>query len=231
MSNVIFEVYNGQPEYATFDTSDFLESRTENATRELSNGESETIQAQFERFADWCDFLGLFEYSSGFELGAKFMEYAGYTQHARDNTYNGENDLSSDFVWELWTENDYESDWIYCDVDTSVYVVYDHEGGDPRGNYAGPRFLRSTSSDYSVPVDFTASFYISEGIGNGGELDYYGCQRLDEKWQNGYSSNPFGQVENDVRKFIYVSEDKTYFWALLETGEIVKIYGCLPYAG
>ena len=139
--------------------------------------------------------------------------------------------MSSDFVWELWTENDYESDWIYCDVETSVYVVYDHMGGDPRGNYAGPRFLRSTSSDYSIPVDFTAFFYISEGIGNGGELDHEGCSSLDEEWQNGYSSNPFYQMENDVHRFIYVSDDKTYCWALLKSGEIVKIHGSTPYVG
>lgn len=88
------------------------------------------------------------EYIEGtwFDAGREFMERLGYTQIARDNTYNGENDLSQEYVWEVW-EIDESPDWIWADtardhpikgIPNTVVLVYVHTGADVRGGYAKP---------------------------------------------------------------------------------------------
>ena len=55
-----------------------------------------------------------------------------YTDHGRDNTYNQENDLSSDFIWQVVTlGSDAPSDWFYSDNPLTFVFIDKHEGGDP----------------------------------------------------------------------------------------------------
>ena len=127
---------DGDINYPIMNTARFLDSHCELATRELANGESETIQDQFERFCDWHSWLTGGDQCSWFEMGERFLESLGYTQHARDNTYNVENDLSQNYVWELWTKNENEADWINADRDDTVFVTFIHTGADIRGGYS-----------------------------------------------------------------------------------------------
>lgn len=113
-------------------------------------GPDAELQERFERFAEDSD-------ASWFEDAQRFCEEElGLTCAGRDNVYNGENDLSQVFVWEVW--NDGESgDWIYPDEST-VTVIFVHTGCDVRGGYGHPLFVRpeSVGCEYSIPVDVVA---------------------------------------------------------------------------
>ena len=95
-----------------------------------------------------------------FTVGRDFMLSQGWYLQAKDNTYNGENDLSQDYVWEVWTRDEQPSDWIYSnDPDDSRCVVYVHTGCDVRGGYGRP-IPCGSESDYAVPMDLCAGFSI-----------------------------------------------------------------------
>jgi hypothetical protein len=98
-----------------------------------------------ERFEEWA---ALEENSdmSWFEAGETFAtEVLGLVQLVRDNTYNNENDLSQDYVWEVYSESD-KGDWIYDD--DAIMVCYAHTGCDVRGGYSYPLFLNTPTYRY-----------------------------------------------------------------------------------
>ena len=91
-----------------------------------------------------------------FSIGPAVMEALGYECKARDNTYNGENDLDQEFVWEVWCRPDaVTDDWIW-DED-AVVLIYAHTGCDVRGGYATPIAVQF-DSDYALPVHLTVDF-------------------------------------------------------------------------
>lgn len=78
---------------------------------------------------------------SWFETTSEFMEEHGYTEVARDNVYNTENDFDQVFVFEVWSL-DGDEDWYYSD--DVVIVLYVHTGADVRGGYSPPLFGKWT---------------------------------------------------------------------------------------
>lgn len=194
-----------------------------NPTIEVAHFLAETCEVDFEiqyQFEEWAAQEENSELS-WFEAGEKFAtEVLGLNQYARDNTYNSENDLSQDYVWELYAEDD-KGDWIYSD--DALYVVYAHTGCDVRGGYAYPLFLRC-QGDYSIPVDLVAEFYISEGRLNGEELSDEECRSLDEEWQCGYSSNPSYQLSKSIERIFGFTKTVDSVVVKLKSGEIVKIH-------
>jgi hypothetical protein len=159
-----------------------------------------------------------------FELGEEFMKSKGYRQLQRDNVCNRENDLDQVFVYEVWC---HESEPTYDDVynnDAVVTVFYMHCGCDVRGGYGRPIFTRGLG-DYNFPVDLNAGYHISEGVdseGNVLESDEY--ESLDEQWEIGYSSYPYGKLQDDVTEFLKDSRTNDTVRARLKTGELVTIY-------
>jgi hypothetical protein len=174
------------------------------------------LQKQFEEWA------GLEENSdlSWFEAGEKFAtEVLGLTQEARDNTYNGENDLSQNYVWEVYTDGE-SSDWIYAD--NALMLCYAHTGCDVRGGYAYPLFLRSCG-EYAIPMDLSVEHYICEARLNGEVLEDNDCRDLDQQWQCGYSSNPSYQLSNDIERVFGFTKTNDTVVIKLKSGEIAKI--------
>ena len=54
---------------------------------------------------------------------------------ARDNTYNSENEFSSEFTWTVWMpREDKYGDWLWS-RNAAYIAVCRHRGGDVRGNY------------------------------------------------------------------------------------------------
>lgn len=158
---------------------------------------------------------------SWFEAGETFAtEVLGLTQLARDNTYNNENDLSQDYVWEVYAEDE-QRDWIYND--DALMVCYAHTGCDVRGGYAYPLFLRC-QGDYSIPMDLCAEFYISDGKLDGEDLTDEECRDLDEQWQCGYSSCPSYQFSKDIEEVVEDSATVDSVEVKLKSGEIVRVY-------
>ena len=153
-----------------------------------------------------------------FEVGTQAMEDLGFIQQARDNTYNNENDLDQDFVWEVWTpEGEDVSDWIYCDE--AVIVLYLHTGCDVRGGYSRPLAVKFDLSEYCMPLDWTCEYY---------------CETLEdgenERFQSGYSSSPRHEVESAGFEFKEVdAENKGLIFT--RDGEDFLFYAARPYWG
>jgi len=182
------------PEYGpTIETALFLEQWFE------PNDEFEHL------FKAFCE---LHPDDDWFTVGQKFMEKIGYTSQARDNTYNGENDLNQMYVWEVWTKEENPDDWLYCS--DAVVTIHIHTGCDVRGGYSPPIFCDPAgSSEYCIPVDFCCGYHIEqEGFDyNAPKLPGIGYvaqpfERLSERCSPGYSSWPFGELEDAVGKWL-----------------------------
>ncbi len=180
------------------------------------------IQSQFDEWAAQEENSEL----SWFEAGEQFAtEVLGLNQRTRDNTYNGENDLSQDYVWEVYS-NDDNGDWIYDD--DALLVIYAHTGCDVRGGYAYPLFLRSTG-EYSAPMDLVAQFHAAEGRMDGEELDDMDLRNIDEEWQCGYSSCPAYQFNKEVERVFKFTKTTDSVVVKLKSGVIIKVVAALPY--
>lgn len=168
-----------------------------------------------------CETFGEKEtYLNWFELGEAFMEAKGYHQIQRDNVCNRENDLDQMFVYETWSNTNYDD---CCANDAVVTVFYMHCGCDVRGGYGRPLFTRALG-DYNFPVDLCAGYHISEGMDKDEvELTSDEFQSLDEQWGVGYSSYPYGLLEQDVEEFLEDFRTTDTVRARLKTGELVTI--------
>lgn len=207
---VTLDIYERGGEYditATIETAHFLAERCE-VRREIHEQFNQWVEGQD---GDW------------FEVTTRFCEEVlQLHRHARDNVYDQENDLSQVFVWEVWSDKEEESDWIYAH--DALLVVFVYTGYDVRGGYAAPLFLKHMG-DYACPVDFVAGFGCAEArLPGGGEPD---SQRLDEHWLVGWSSCPSARVSEDVERVFWHGPD--WFIATLKTGEIVKVYAVQPF--
>lgn len=98
----------------------------------------------------------------------------GLVEQVRDNTYNGENDLSADIVFSVLTAPD-AGDWIYPQGEALV-VLNIHRGGDPRGNYGRTRIHR-----VDCMADFLCSLRLQWTVTRDGEqIDGCGDERPDD---------------------------------------------------
>lgn len=162
-----------------------------------------------------------------FELGDQFMRELGYVCHHRGNVCNGENDLSQVYVYEIWGPEDGDDkggDWYW--IDDAITVVYVHTGADIRGGYGRP-YICEPKGDYSAPLDLSAEYYI-EGSNTLSDED---AREIDSEWSCGYSSYPFGQVEERVKRWFPWTFTDTSRVALLDTGDVVRIHAAMPYLG
>lgn len=160
---------------------------------------------------------------SWFGLGERFCtDVLGLTQHVRGNVCNGEHDLDQVFVYEVYSANTKESGWIYAD--DALFVAYVHTGCDIRGGYSYPLFMRH-NGDYSMPLDFMVVWCVSEARLGGEPLDR--CA-VDENWQQGYSSNPTHEFNQDIERIFWHGDD----WVIvrLKDGTICKVHAQMPYS-
>jgi hypothetical protein len=197
------------------------------ATIQTAHLLSEALKVDFDlqtQFAEFADEEGN-ENLSWFELGEKFAtERLGLLQRARDNVYNGENELSEIYVWEVYSQKEDFSDWLYCDE--PLTVIYVHTGADVRGGYGKPVFCRSRG-EFPIPFDLCAEFWAESGTDEDGtELSREQLDAICEQWRSGYSSRPASQVEEDVETL--VSQTKETVTLKLKTGETVTVCAQIP---
>jgi hypothetical protein len=131
-----------------------------------------------------------------FEVGPQVMEALGYEQVARDNTYNGEQDLDQNFVYEVWQKEGCDREWIYDE--TAIVLVYAHTGCDVRGGYSTPLAVRF-AGEYSIPVDLVVSFSPADAAAE------VWCiwRALPEGFaEAGYTSNPQYRLHEVVGEFV-----------------------------
>ena len=170
--------------------------------------------------------------------GKKFCtEELRYELSTRGNVYNGENDFSQIFVYEVWNEDANTGDHgIYARKET-VTVFYMHTGADARGGYGRPLFCRTKGDgSYAYPIDCCAEYVIAgqRMIIDGKFVenpDWGGLQTLSERWQNGYSSWPYGRLEEDVAEWHEETRTIDTVEVTLKTGHRVVVEARMPYLG
>lgn len=204
---------------ATIQTSVFLAERME-ILRDLQR-----------RWQDWDKGTQGDSARGWFASGADFMEILGYEQACRGNVYNGENDLSDIYVYEVWQKPGEETspDWIYDR--NAVAVLYLHTGADARGGYGRPIFCRS-NGDYTIPFDLCAEYSAEPLPGYGPEeVDWAHLHDICEQWQTGYSSYPYGELDKDVEIWHEETRTRSTVEVTLKTGERVLVRAAAPYHG
>ena len=122
-------------------------------------------------------------------------------QLARDNTYNNENDLSSEINFTIYGPED--CDWCWAD---DVYVsLCVHRGGDVRGNYGRTRIFRIDSIADTGFLDWTLGWGVETADLSGVDQDDLGKkhlegltwavdERLTERCSPGYASLPSSEL-------------------------------------
>ena len=133
-----------------------------------------------------------------FEIGPAVMEAFGYVRVSRDNTYNGEQDLDQNFVYEVWQSeaNEGSREWIYDE--TAVVLVYAHTGCDVRGGYSTPLAVRF-DGEYSIPVDLMVSFSPADAAAEEWCIRHNFAEGY---FEAGYTANPQYRLREAVGDFV-----------------------------
>ena len=123
------------------------------------------------------------------------MQSIGYTCGARGNVYNGENDFSQGFVWEVWQRPGSSRDWVHDD--NAIVVFYVHTGADVRGGYGRPLITSAEDNEGEscLPLDWTIGYYTaddqSEEVAESHDLN-------PERWDQGYSGSPWHHMTDQL---------------------------------
>ncbi len=114
----------------------------------------------------------------------RHAEDKDYTERARDNVYNNENDFQSVFTWTIYTRGA-SSDWVW---DDDCYIaVCIHAGGDVRGNYCGVRVFKVDNPGESGFIDWVMGWWADPSTIEDEDLRR---KVEDGEFGIGYSSNP-----------------------------------------
>ena len=147
----------------------------------------------------------------------------GLRQRCEGNSYNQDNDLSQNFIYEVYDDGT-NNDWYYAG-DSTVTVIYIHTGCDVRGGYSYPLFTRPVG-DYAFPSSLCAEYHCIEE--RGGDCGDY-PDLISEKWSTGYTSYPFGELEQDCKRFFIFSKgEPDTFIAKLKEGALAKVVALAP---
>ncbi len=118
-----------------------------------------------------------------------------------ENTYNSENDFSSEFQFMIIYPED--EDWAYSDCYLAVEV---HQGGDVRGNYGPIRVFKCSNLAEQGFFDWCFGWMVVTSDGERSD-------RADE-FQIGYAANPTSQLMSNVTEL-----DKSKRWPELHFSE------------
>ena len=106
----------------------------------------------------------------------------------RDNTYNNENDFSSEFTFSVFGSDMF--DWFH-DYENQYVGICEHMGGDVRGNYSSPRFFRvgDCLADSGF-LDWSLSWHCESGP------DQKTVDLINEECMAGYHASPTGHLDD-----------------------------------
>lgn len=155
------------------------------------------------------------------------LTYTQYEQVTRDNTYNSENDFSSNFVFSIFAPVDC-SDWCYCD---DLFVAIEkHLGGDVRGNYGNFEVYRVDNIAESGFFDWVVGWY-AQPIADDYDSEFPDLQRLNDRFCIGYSSWPTGEVQDALisKKPTWSEKFNCYVARLANVPFPVKLEPVEPY--
>lgn len=145
-------------------------------------------------------------------------EVVALTEHqfdmaGRDNTYNNENDLSSQINWTIWTDEDSNDDWCYPRGRAFIALCI-HQGGDVRGNYGACQVFEWEGADSGF-LDYQLGWVV-ERCFDDEETTPHDIEDFDDEWATliealaksderltercsvGYSQCPSSELWNEV---------------------------------
>lgn len=146
-------------------------------------------------------------------------EGVDYTASKSDNTYNHENDFSSDFIFQYFVPEENNGDALYAN---GAYVAIQiHTGVDIRAGYTSVKLYKINDSlAESGFVDWLLSW----------NVDYANGDNADDKgeFSAGYHSNPGYHLLEDSLKGRAVWSDKRdcFLGVLKSNGRFVEIRPC-----
>jgi len=193
-----------------------------NAERLIDEGSTPLpeLQEQFEEFSASNPDSGTY-----FEDEEEFMTGLGYKSLARNNTYNSENDLDANVVWQVWGHPEYDGrDWIYANSDTAddglplLVSTFAFNHGDPRGGYTAPLFRTGEFSDgeYSIPADTVVGYYFSAKRKGDARAEAEAAELNDKgEYRVGFYPNPSYHLESD---FEVVRDPKGRIFVTTDSG-------------
>jgi hypothetical protein len=133
-----------------------------------------------------------------FDIGREAMEAKGYVCATRGNTYNGENDLDQEFVYEVWLPEAHEGE-DYWWSEHAVLVMYIHTGADVRGGYGRPLAVE-WDGELVMPADLLVEYHCEELT-----------DVVNDRLTCGYSRNPRYQLESEGFEFVEVRDGMLIF--------------------
>jgi hypothetical protein len=139
-----------------------------------------------------------------------------------DNTYNNENDFSSDFQWQVYYPAG-SSDWCYAK--RAFVAIEVHQGGDVRGNYGRIRLYSVDDLVDAGFLDWMLGWNVA--YSDGSEV------QENERFSVGYSSNPWCEMVDHIKggdRGLRWSEKHSCFVGWYEDGRAVKVHP-YTYAG
>jgi len=162
------------------------------------------------------------------------LTHQQYEHVTRDNTYNSENDFSSNFVFSVFAPVD-RSEWLYCD---DVFIVVEtHLGGDVRGNYGSFQVFRVDNVAESGFLDWTLGWWAEpinpDAVDHLAKLEDQELQRANEEMGVGWSSHPSSHLINDLimpnTKPAWSDRLQCWVGRLRDVGFAVKLQPQEPY--
>ena len=157
------------------------------------------------------------------------MEARGYFQQAVTISATP-NDMSQVWVFEVYTAEERQSG-TRLQPRRHRRILYIHRDATRRG-YGRPIFCKAKAGiDYAYPVDACAQYRVIQAWDEDGEEIDLDALRyaIDERWQYGYSSYPYGQLEQDVKTWHEETRTRDTVEVTLETGERVLVQAEAPF--
>ena len=162
------------------------------------------------------------------------LTHKQYQHVTRDNTYNSENDFSSNFVFSVFAPVEC-SDWLYAD---DVFIVVEtHLGGDVRGNYGPYQVFRVDCVAESGFLDWTLGWWAEpinpDSADHLAKLEDQELQRANDELSIGWSSHPTSHLENDLlmpgTKPAWSERLHCWVGRLRDVGFAVKLHPAEPF--
>lgn len=151
--------------------------------------------------------------------------------HDIDNVYNNETDFTDVFQYQVWVPID-EARWHektkqwFCDEwyyrDSTFVVTEMHMGGDVRGNYGVPEIRGAVDNLAETGfLDWVVGWYAMQYDAKSKAFEY---DQDGDNLQAGYSSYPWGQVEEYCKWGPKWSESRDCFVAINKAGRFVELH-------
>jgi len=163
------------------------------------------------------------------------LTHNNYEHVHRDNTYNHDNDFSSNFVFSVFAPVD-SSDWLWAQ---DVFVVVEiHQGGDVRSNYGPAAVFRVDCLAETGFLDWVCGWFASPinpaSINYLADAEHPELQAANDRLGIGYSSHPTSELRQllwQESEPVWSERLNCYVARLADVPFAVRVEPVAPYYG